>query len=75
MTMMVIDVMMVMVMAMLLPKTNGTLDGRCIPAIFLRADKRSLPLESRNAIAAARISPIRASRALMMFMVMLLHAG
>ena len=28
-----------------------------VPAIFLRADKRSLPLESRKAIAAARISP------------------
>ena len=73
MTMMVIDVMMVM--AMVLPQTNVPLDGRCIPAIFLRADKRSQSLESRNAIAAARISPIRASRALMMFMVMLLHAG
>ena len=73
--MMVIDVMMVMVMALALPKANDPLDGRCIPAIFLRADKRSLPLESRNATAAAGISPIRASRALMMFMVMLLHAG
>ena len=28
-----------------------------VPAIFMRACKRSLPLESRNAIAAARISP------------------